>query len=322
MNIRLICAALLASISLANAWDNGGHILTMRIAFDQLSDAEKDTLLKKLRGLSVGGRDYSNPSLAATYMDGVRNATKRNNFPGMFQNWHFVRMEFTEDGGSIPSGDPDADGKADVVRGWHHWKKRFEAGETVTEKYLGETFQVGPREALAMLIHLTGDAHQPLHTTSHPQPNGRDDAGGNGVTILNMGGDSLHSFWDSAYRRTTRPGRRGRLSVSEDAGLRIPAGAGIDNDALGAVARKVIEASGLSEDELKEAAKKLKPEDWVKESHKDGFNSGYKKLGERQIGQPEVVLSDDYVKEARKVASVRIAKAGVRLGAILKELLK
>ena len=172
-----------------------------------------------------------------------------------------------------------------------------------------------------MLIHLTGDAHQPLHTTSNAKPNGGDDQGGNGVKISNMGGDSLHSFWDSSYRRTTRTGRGGRLLVDEDAGLRVPARAGVENAALGGIARKIIEASGLTEEQLAQAAGQLDPATWVRESHEAGFADGYKALGD-QLGKEKVELTADYVDTARKVASVRIAKAGARLAAILKELLQ
>ncbi len=56
--------------------------------------------------------------------------------------------------------------------------------------------------ALCWVLHLTGDVHQPLHTTSliteqYPLPKG--DEGGNKFFIRvtpNSSGINLHSFWD------------------------------------------------------------------------------------------------------------------------------
>lgn len=279
---------LLSSLAGAAAWDDTGHLLTMRIAYDRLSPAKQTKLREELAGLRIDDRDFSNPAVAATYMDGVRAKTRRypghprGVFEGMFRDWHFVRLDYTPDGGALPSGPPAADGHADVIRGWHRARELYLARQTQPFPYAGETWPVGPREALALLLHLTGDAHQPLHTTSHPLPNGDDDSGGNGVDVDNGTSLNLHGFWDSAYRRTTYLGRGGVLRVGEDPARRAARDAGVENPALGEIARAIIAASGLSEEQLAAAARQLDPAEWVRESHARGFADGYQALGSAQ----------------------------------------
>ncbi len=70
--------------------------------------------------------------------------------------------------------------------------------------YLG----IDKDQALVMLTHLVGDVHQPLHATSR-----NNDLGGNKVEVPNLmdamvatfpNRKNLHTFWDSAYRRTVK----------------------------------------------------------------------------------------------------------------------
>ncbi|MDF1505522.1 S1/P1 nuclease [Roseisolibacter sp. H3M3-2] len=71
--------------------------------------------------------------------------------------------------------------------------------------------------ALAWLLHLVGDIHQPLHAASRVTPaSPRGDRGGNDVRV---GSGTLHSVWDNALDRS--PGRRqgGGRRQGEDARL-------------------------------------------------------------------------------------------------------
>src|SRR5262249_13045573 len=56
-------------------------------------------------------------------------------------------------------------------------------------------------EALIFLIHLVGDAHQPLHCADN------NDHGGNDVHVLFFGtADNLHAVWDTSLIKRTRLG--------------------------------------------------------------------------------------------------------------------
>ncbi len=331
MKTRALClptclAFLLLPLLPAAAWDDGGHLLTARIAFDRLAPEKQAKLRAELAGLSIGARDFSDPCAAATYMDAVRSASRRSDthargaFEGMFRDWHFVRMEWTPDGGPLPVGLPEPDGHADVLRGWRWCAARYLSREEGAFTYAGNTWRVGPPEALALLMHLTGDAHQPLHTTSHALPSGSDDSGGNGVEVDNASGVNLHSFWDSAYRRRTYIGRRDILRVGEDDARKPPRGGGVDDPMLGEIARTLVAESGLSEAHLAAEARKLDPAGWIRESHARGVEDGYIALG-AELGLEKVNLTPAYVENAKTVAAVRITLAGVRLAAVLDALL-
>jgi hypothetical protein len=67
-------------------------------------------------------------------------------------------------------------------------------------------------EALAFVIHIVGDLHQPLHTIDNR------DSGGNGITIT-VGGQvsNLHSFWDSGFIRLWPTPAAAQQAVAADA---------------------------------------------------------------------------------------------------------
>jgi hypothetical protein len=59
---------------------------------------------------------------------------------------------------------------------------------------------------LSWLLHLVGDAHQPLHFTTRITASAPDgDDGGNGVTLSASGAPNLHSFWDDVLGTDDSP---------------------------------------------------------------------------------------------------------------------
>jgi S1/P1 Nuclease len=60
--------------------------------------------------------------------------------------------------------------------------------------------------ALAWVLHLAGDAHQPLHSSGRVtslEPKG--DRGGNDFALDDLESPNLHALWDSILRRARRP---------------------------------------------------------------------------------------------------------------------
>ncbi len=314
----VLLAALLLTHG-AKAWDDGGHLLIARIAYDQLSPAKQARLTAMLSGLTFGANSYADPCRAAIYMDKLRDGTRsfRPPYPGAFQTWHFVVLDFTADGGPLPHGEPAADGRADVIRGWRRCRAIIQRQTTAPERYLSRNFTLGPREAIALLMHLTGDAHQPLHTTSHVVAGGGDDRGGNNVDILNLKPKgNLHHFWDSAYRQIPVTQPDGSIVVRQDKARVVPRDATIENQILAAQARDLVAKFRPTA-----AARRIRtPESWVRESHRAGVESGYLALGS-DLGKKDVTLTANYVQGANELASRRLVLAGFRLANFLDSVL-
>jgi len=140
-------------------------------------------------------------------------------------------------------------------------------------------------EALKFLAHFIADVHQPLHV-GHAE-----DRGGNTIDVIVQGRRSnLHRVWDAEYllgmeggKLTAKVDRVVRLARSRDA-----------EDWVG--------------DEL----------DWARESQT--LRSQAYAFAAPANGQA-VVLSAEYLRNARIISQQRLAQAGVRLGNKLNQIL-
>jgi len=143
----------------------------------------------------------------ACWMDDLRGEGQDIPFQGQFKPWHFITWGLKPEDANPPLelGDDPESKKGNVVIGLKRSLAVLKGG---TDPEIPDK-----AHALAILVHLTGDAHQPLHTASHfyTDQKGKivNDGGGNRVWIdnappLEIGGKStkmvLHSFWDAAYR--------------------------------------------------------------------------------------------------------------------------
>jgi len=119
----------------------------------------------------------------------------------MFLSWHYIDIGI-DPGDPQPSFEPGGDNEArgNVVQALKRAVVVLKGG---TDPYIQTKAM-----AFAMVMHLVGDIHQPLHcATKYFMSGGRlhQDAGGNKEEVLNgppgEGGKfNLHAFWDSAYR--------------------------------------------------------------------------------------------------------------------------
>lgn len=146
--------------------------------------------------------------------------------------------------------------------------------------------------ALAWVVHILGDIHQPLHaaTAYSPQfPEG--DRGGNEYHIRYQEEETnLHSFWDSTGGRFWKGENGQALSqVAEELRERFPSDAMVE----------------LTD-----------PRIWRHESH----------ILARYLAYPGAVqnqpVTPDYVATARAVSERRLALAGYRLAAVLRTVLQ
>ena len=137
-------------------------------------------------------------------------------------------------------------------------------------------------EAVKYLIHFVGDLHQPLHAGF------AEDKGGNQIPVMAEGRESnLHSIWDSTIIR--------RLG-SDEAEIAQHLNQGI---------------TPLQ----KKQWQKGRPREWAWESHLLAVRVAYRAL---PAGSPKR-LDEDYLAQAAAVAEEQLAKAGIRLAALINQ---
>ena len=164
--------------------------------------------------------------------------------------------------------------------------------------------------SLAWVLHLCGDLHQPLHaatllTVDHPKQNG---AGGVFV-LLDPAGNrvSIHTFWDSL------PG----TDLSYPSVIRF--------------ANELSAAPDLQPSTMRDYRKHKRVTQWAQESYETAVHFGYAedrvqlahsadlKSGTiSEDGLPK--MSEEYAREARELAHVRLVLAGQRLADQLKKI--
>jgi hypothetical protein len=208
----IVCAAALPAV----AWDDVGHKITAYVAWQRMSPAARENVIRVLRSapedsmlsayymsngpepVDTRKREYF--ELVATWADIVRDRAFGTRYKKYHHsNWHYDDIFWRQTG----------DGRIDIVN-------RAEEGGVAINK-LQEFDRVirdadaSPRDkaiAVAWIMHLTGDIHQPLHNSARlteSEPNG--DEGGNLFlleprTEENKNPLDLHWFWDSIVPRS------------------------------------------------------------------------------------------------------------------------
>lgn len=164
---KVFLFSLLVGFSLrVGAWGQTGHRAIAQIAIQHLDKKTKKELFKIMGHESLVE--------ASTWMDEIRSDSTWDHT----RTWHYV---------TIPDGetyaDTDKEEKGDVVEAIERMKAILKDDSKNKEE---------KRNAVAMLVHMIGDIHQPLHVG-----NGTD-KGGNDVKIKWFYDKSnLHRIWDS-----------------------------------------------------------------------------------------------------------------------------
>jgi hypothetical protein len=169
-----------------------------------------------------------------------------------------------------------------------------------------------------MLIHLIGDVHQPLHTVN------RNDFGGNKVVVPNIhdamveafpNRKNLHYFWDSSYRRVMKDGQAVESFTSPPY---LPSNPALSHaNALPLVVGHTARLEKSHQPDKYPATGS--PEDWVRESHAQGYDHVYQALPGGDAANP-VTLDETYVDNARALAEQKLIQGGHRLADLLNEL--
>lgn len=197
----------------ALAWDEVGHKITGYIAWQRMSPAAREAVIKILRSapedshLSAYWVPGPEPEairkmvyfmFAATWPDVVRERTLENRYKKFHHsNWHYDDTFWRQVGNKAEIIEKTEEGGVAVARLVEFDKVLRNSGASDADKAI----------ALAWVMHLIGDIHQPLHTSARVtdlEPKG--DQGGNLFLLTPQGTprenqQSLHWFWDSIVVR-------------------------------------------------------------------------------------------------------------------------
>jgi hypothetical protein len=333
----LALAVLVCTARLAPAWNAVGHMTVAKIAYDDLSEAQRKQVLKILarhphyatyltqkRPGAVGVQEWVFLR-AATWPDYVRGPMKPDKPDPAVVRYHRPDDHFAD----FPVFTRDA--RAEFVAKIRAMPARHDVvcalKQRVAELRLQTAADDDRAVALCWLLHMTGDIHQPLHCaslfTEKLLPTG--DLGGNAIGFRfgpKKEPQRLHTFWD------------GLLGVTSDGEL----GEIKDTAEHAEQAYKLasLKAQALTRAYPRSRFDKLKThrefKDWAAESHELARTVAYAngKVAELAVKVkpfPEEVPATvpeeptGYSKKAQAVADRRGAIAGYRLADLIRRTL-
>jgi hypothetical protein len=309
---RLAAAGLFAVFAStpALAWWDEGHMQIAYLAYKRLDAPVKekvDALLKLNRDYpkwTVGAADERTAKLyafihAATWADDIKRKEygyKRDSVDSQTagQNigyadhnqhtyWHYKDINFSPDGTPLPAADP-----IDLVTQLNLMIAALPASS-------GKSDDVRSYD-LVWILHLVGDAHQPLHAISrYTRQLQSGDAGGNSEVVIPATGETiaLHAYWDRMF-----------------GGYSSPFGAIFDADA----------DDGLGDVAVNEAAAVSDPQQWIEEGAELAKEYAY--ASPVSLGRNTVFLTREYETNARNIARTQAAFGAARLAKLLNDALK
>ena len=299
-----LCIALLSLSRTAAAWNSAGHMMVAAVAYGKLTPAAHARVTSLLQlnpdyprwiaRASREDRDEVAFVMAATWPDEIKSepdfqndgerptgadAARNIGYADHLQHryWHFIDLPFSVD--HTPLRQPPVPNAETQIALFRKTLASADASDAL-KSY-----------DLVWLLHLVGDVHQPLHTTSrftHSQPNG--DAGGNLVALCPRPcRNELHAFWDDV------PGTEKNPLVAIRRAARLPP----PDARVGAI-----------DDERQ----------WIHESFLIARNSVYiPPIGD---GPGPWRIDGPYRNIAHRITGDRLALAGYRLAHVLNEALR
>jgi nuclease S1 len=291
-------------VSTAAAWDSPGHMAVAAIACARLDPEVRVTVerfAQELRG-PQGGYDAVT---MACWMDDLREADPSIPYHRQFLTWHYINFS-VDPNGIRPSTEPGPDDleRGNAVVGFKRAMAVLTGGDDPWIK--------SRAVACAIVMHLVGDIHQPLHAASRyfTDPTGavQNDAGGNKVAIVNGPVEelkyNLHYFWDAAYR--------GNYDASSER-LLIDYRFGMWNEHDHERAKPLIDQFLSIQGEVDDGGSF---EDWANESNRLAAEKVYSGLAWITPGE-SARLTAEYVGTARELVRARMVIAGHRLAKVL-----
>lgn len=301
-----IAAFLVSSVA---AWDDTGHKLTTYIAWEQMSPQAREKAVKILLSApedshlsvfyvqdsrSAAAKQRELFMIASTWADIVRDRNfKTRNAKYHRGNWHYLDTFWRE-----------TNGKAELVPELQSDKENAIERLYAFDKVLRDASASDADKAIALawILHIGGDIHQPLHDSARvTQYDPKGDQGGNRFMLSpkDATGDdrvSLHWYWDSIVGRN------------------IPrTGDACDSDYLPAIAQQMTKKYPFAK--MQNRLRTGKFDEWQQE----GFQIASTKLYPASLKFGEMP-SESYKKQAFEIAQEQIVLAGYRLGDMLNQI--
>lgn len=305
----LLFAMLFVFAFSVRAWDDVGHKLTGYVAWQTMSPDVREKVIKILRSApedsdlgvlyptgsrSDAAKDLEFFMIATTWADIVRDRDFKVRYEKYHKsNWHYSDTFWAQENNQVKILDkPNEEGGKAV-------EKLFEF-----EKVLKNANSSNPDKAIALawILHLGGDIHQPLHTSARVtelEPKG--DQGGNTFLLTPKETPrnqqvNLHWFWDSIVMRN--------VTRKNDA---------CDADYLAPIGKQMMKKYPLAKTQNSLNVEKF--DVWQQESFKVATTELF----------PSTLIrfqmpTENYKKNAYKIAEKQISLAGYRLGAMLNQI--
>ena len=188
---RIFIVFFLLTYSLVGyTWNAAGHKLVAQIAYDNLTP-----VAKKMCGTIFNINDPKALEAyfinVATWLDEIR---KKNIH--QYDGWHYMNIPFSNDKTKLPE--------------LKHKNALWAIQNAIAVLSSNKSGKSAKSFNLKVLIHVVGDMHQPLHTStkvSRRFPKG--DLGGNLYALKSPYGANLHQYWDNGAGTLTK----GNLAV-------------------------------------------------------------------------------------------------------------
>lgn len=306
--VLFLATLMLNAVISTFAWDEVGHKITAYIAWQQMTPAARDSVIKLLAAapedsqlatfyLPYGSRSEDSRKreffmLAATWPDIIRDRNFDNRYKRYaHSNWHYTDTAWTIKDGKVQLVNLPGEGGLALEK-IIEFEKLESSNAKDSEKGI----------AIAWLEHLIGDLHQPLHASARitdKDPKG--DQGGNLFLLTPEGTprdkqENIHWFWDSIVVRAD-PNDKDEC----------------DADYVDPIARDIMKKYPFSKMESRLALSD--PETWKRES----FEIASTRVYTDDLKRFEMP-SNSYKKAAMKIAEERLALAGYRMGAVFNQL--
>ena len=304
----LVGAVMLVLASFTFGWDDVGHRTMAYIAWQQMTPAARESVIKILRSApedsDISAYYLRGPEpeetenleyfmLMATWADIVRERSLENrNKKYHHSNWHYSDTFWKQVNGKVEILPNPGEGGLAIDRLIDFDKVLRNSAASDKDKAI----------AIVWVEHLIGDIHQPLHTSARVtdrEPKG--DQGGNLFLLTPEGTprekqSNLHWYWDSIVGQT--------MPLKGDE---------CDREYISNVGRKIMKKYPAKA--LASAIKIGEFDEWRKESFA---------LNSTDVFSPDLVRfqmpSEKYKKHAFQVAERQLALAGYRLAATFNQI--
>lgn len=219
MKLGRVAAAALMAVAVAAkpawAWDELGHRVVARFAWDHMTpqaraaavrllmNAPANTGLQALVPAGLGDEERGRELfvMAAVWPDVIRSRTNVG-YRYAHSDWHYVDHFWEQRAPGAPPVD-----RPDMPLDGQLLTQLPRLSATLGDPAASDSAR---SVALAWVLHLVGDAHQPLHNSSRISPEDpKGDRGGNSFALAGLYPRSnLHAYWDAlaGFNEPWRPG--------------------------------------------------------------------------------------------------------------------